>query len=544
MTRNPPTLPRASRMFVFGSYSGALVKGAPEFVRRAVVECGATDIVVGINRVQGRDWRLLHTIEDLQRFCDVCRAWGVRAHLGYWDKPHDDAGMWASLLEIAARCRPHSLEADIEGDQLNDAGVNHRARAEAWDRAGHLDRLAELGVAWSLTVIWFHLRLAAPYIERAQDHILVQILSHRDPQKPATLQDSFAPGFLTRDACHRWRDYTGLTPLVWLCAGYRQDYSGVTPAESVEVQLRAPMGYGHDAVGVFSWPWIDGAAPAERAIRATMLQVAPVRDEAAPVQPPPDLQPSPAPEQPMVFEDLRRLLRNAAGASTSYARVRGAGALAIATELRRVIERRGWRFFDRGALNLNIVGVRGPSRQSGVFDDVICVVYRDAPPDGMGGDEEGLEWVAEVYAASVDPGPRYLASPINPAGCAILKEGQYPGAYRLGWHGPQKISALVQAGGPVTVYRDDDRDRVLSIPPQDATPMEQRGRFGINFHPAGLKLEAVADGPFTGASAGCQVFASREDHDRHWMPVLRRARDLYGNAYTYTLLLAEWLDEE
>lgn len=546
LVKNPPPLPRASRMMLFGSYSRALVKDAAVFVRRAVLETGATDIVVGINKVQGREWKLLHDPADLQAFCSICVAWGVRPHLGYWDKPHDDARMWSDLIDLADLCRPHSIQADIEGDVLHDASVKHGARVAEWRSRGYLDRLDGLGVAWALTVIHFDLDRARPYIDVAQDHILVQVLSHRNPDKPGTLKDAFAPGFLTRDACHRWRGYKGTASLVWLCAGYRQDYSGVTPSESVEVQLRAPMGYGHDQVGVFSWPWIDGDTAAERAIRATMLQAAPVRPDDAPTPlfPPPPT----APDKPLFFEDLERLLMDASGARTSYTQARGLPAQAIVRELRGVIEGRGWAFFDRGALNLNIVGIRGPSRQSGVFDDLICVAYRDAPQDGREGDDEGLEWVVDVYAASTDPGPRFLASPINRHGCAILKEGQYRGAYRIGWHGPQKIRALVQAGGPVTVYRDDDRDDVLDIDPgtgpKGGDPREMRGRFGINFHPAGLRIESIAYGRFKGSSAGCQIFASEDDHRLRWMPLLDRAVRAFSNSFTYTLIKSDWLLEE
>jgi len=60
------------------------------------------------------------------------------------------------------------------------------------------------------------------------------------------------------------------------------------------------------------------------------------------------------------------------------------------------------------------------------------------------------------------------------------------------------------------------------------------GFFGINIH----RATAKTGGKSTRVdrwSAGCQVIASNEDF-AVFMKICRKARDLWGNSFTYTLL--------
>jgi len=145
--------------------------------------------------------------------------------------------------------------------------------------------------------------------------------------------------------------------------------------------------------------------------------------------------------------------------------------------------------FEDGAYNLNLFGIRSKGRNAGKFDDLLGCAYKES---------DGGEWRLAYWPATTDPGVYWLENPMKVAGCAALvADKQYRGAYKLGKHRGQ-YRALVQSG-PVEIYRDDDRDKVLDYDP--STIIE--GRFGINIHKAGRESTVVGKW-----SAGCQVHAT------------------------------------
>lgn len=177
----------------------------------------------------------------------------------------------------------------------------------------------------------------------------------------------------------------------------------------------------------------------------------------------------------------------------------------------------GYIWFDSGEYNLNIVGIRGPSREADSFDDLITCSYI------VGG-----RWRMHVWPATTDPGRHYLENPVNAKGCAILAPGQYCGAYQIGMH-RNKYPALVQKG-KVRVWRDTNRDAVLDW----GEDLGIAGYYGINIHraaPLGLTASPSHH------SAGCQVLSCREEHDA-LMALVRRAAGIWGEKFTYTLINA------
>jgi len=186
-------------------------------------------------------------------------------------------------------------------------------------------------------------------------------------------------------------------------------------------------------------------------------------------------------------------------------------------KLIQVFKEKGYAFFDgRKSYNLNIIGVRSDSPNANTFDDHMLVVYRD----------ESLEWIIDKYVITTDPGKRYLKRPINIKGAAILIPGQYRSTYQIARH-RGKYFALCQKGGPVKVWRDDNKDAIL-----DHDNDVDEGWHGINIHRAhkNLTLESV-----NGYSAGCQVFAAPADF-AYFMAICEVAESIYGNSFTYTLL--------
>lgn len=181
--------------------------------------------------------------------------------------------------------------------------------------------------------------------------------------------------------------------------------------------------------------------------------------------------------------------------------------------LKAACAKKGYAFFERGRLNLNLIGVRHSDYASNGFDDALCCAYMDP---------EGTRRV-EHWPATTDPGRHWLQEEfMNSKGCAVLKPGQYRGAFAEGWHKGQ-YRCLVQVK-PLKVWRDRDRDSRIGEGADD------EGMFGIHIHRAGTSSVQVDRW-----SAGCQVLARRADFDR-MMELYRASAKLYGPRITYTLL--------
>jgi len=180
-----------------------------------------------------------------------------------------------------------------------------------------------------------------------------------------------------------------------------------------------------------------------------------------------------------------------------------------------ILKRKRYKLYKQ-PYQLNIVGVRSSSTTPNSFDDRLYVLFKD----------EHLRWRFMVYKITTDPGTYWLKNPLNVDGTAILKEGQYENAYRLGLHRGQ-YKALVQVK-PVITIRDYDRNASLDF----FNGSEHRGYFGINIHRA-LPIGETKD--VNKWSAGCQVFANAEDFSQ-FMQLCERHRSYYGNYFTYTLI--------
>ena len=188
--------------------------------------------------------------------------------------------------------------------------------------------------------------------------------------------------------------------------------------------------------------------------------------------------------------------------------------------VQQAVERKGYKYFVNGAYNVNIVGIRNSSTNNQVtdkFDDCITLSYK--------GDDG--EWRMHCYKATTDPGKYWTENLMNSSGVAILKPGQYRGAYKIRKH-RRKYYALCQRG-PVTVYRDRNKDDVYDMVEEYA----RRGVYGINIHKAGSWKNGskIVDK----WSAGCQVFSTESDFNE-FMSVMYIARDRWSDSFSYTLL--------
>ena len=181
------------------------------------------------------------------------------------------------------------------------------------------------------------------------------------------------------------------------------------------------------------------------------------------------------------------------------------------------VKAKGYVWFEDAenkGFDVNIVGVRNSDvgqTVTNVFDDRITVSYK-----------ENGQWVYKEWIITTDPGKKGVMEYHNAAGVARLVEGQYRGSHMLGLH-QGKYEALRQKD-KVKVYRDPNRDMKF-----DENKI-QEGVFGINIHKAGADSTYVENW-----SEGCQVFKRAKDFEE-FMAVMRKAKDVHGNSFTYTLI--------
>ena len=189
-------------------------------------------------------------------------------------------------------------------------------------------------------------------------------------------------------------------------------------------------------------------------------------------------------------------------------------------QIEKTIKAKGYKWFENGDYNINIVGVRNSETLNEVtnkFDDHITVSYK----------KEG-EWQFHCFDCTTDPGTHWVENVMNDKGVAILKPGQYRKSHKLRLHGG-KYLALGQQN-PVTVYRDNNRDDKYDL---DESKTDT-GIFGINIHRAS-KYEGKKSTNVDKWSAGCQVIAANDDW-HEFLDICQQAREVWNNNFTYTLI--------
>jgi hypothetical protein len=190
-----------------------------------------------------------------------------------------------------------------------------------------------------------------------------------------------------------------------------------------------------------------------------------------------------------------------------------------ADKIKKAVESKGYKWFEGGDYNLNIVGVRN-SNTNGVvtnkFDDMITLTY-----------EVGDVLKYHEFDATTDPGAHWEKNLLSKDGVAILVPNQYRGSHTIGMH-QGKYEALKQQK-PVKVYRDKNMDGKYDMLAENI----QEGIFGINIHKAGSRIEGSTQ--IDKWSAGCQVLSKESDFNK-LMELAHKASALYGKSFTYTLI--------
>ena len=188
---------------------------------------------------------------------------------------------------------------------------------------------------------------------------------------------------------------------------------------------------------------------------------------------------------------------------------------------------KNYKYFTSDNYDVNIIGIRNSETANQVtnrFDDTMTMSYKD---------EKG-DWHYHEFDCTTDPGTHWVKNLLNPDGVAILKPGQYRGSHKIRLH-QGKYKALCQRK-PLKVYRDGDKDEVYDMVEDNV----KEGIYGINIHRAtarpGKKSRQIDRW-----SAGCQVIASSDDF-KLFMEICNKAKDIWGNSFTYTLLESKDID--
>ena len=188
--------------------------------------------------------------------------------------------------------------------------------------------------------------------------------------------------------------------------------------------------------------------------------------------------------------------------------------------IKQAVLSKGYKWFEKGDYNLNIVGIRNSKTHGKVtntFDDKITVSYN------KNGQPKYFE-----FDATTDPGSHWEKHLLNKKGVAILVPGQYRGSHKVGLH-RGKYKALIQQK-PLKVYRDKNKDGIFDFLEESIN----QGLYGINIHRA-TSRENKKSIKVDKWSAGCQVIASNRDF-KTFMKIVNKAANIYGNTFTYTLI--------
>lgn len=202
------------------------------------------------------------------------------------------------------------------------------------------------------------------------------------------------------------------------------------------------------------------------------------------------------------------------------------------SKLKRAIIQRGFKLFDNGPYDLNVISIRSNVTESDKFDDVLCVIFK----------KSNRMWYGYSYPITTDPGKHWLLNPLNKKGTLILKANeQYLKMFKMGFHGrsgSNPYRAPEQVGSGIYV-RDNNKDSLLDFSLFKNPANWIRGVFKTNIHRASFWKRLFNIGKY---SAGCQVFADPNDFD-HFMELFdKQINNGYGDYLSYTLFTQKYFD--
>ncbi|MDX2304636.1 MAG: hypothetical protein NW226_17640 [Microscillaceae bacterium] len=182
---------------------------------------------------------------------------------------------------------------------------------------------------------------------------------------------------------------------------------------------------------------------------------------------------------------------------------------------KKVILGKGYKFFENGDFNLNMIYVRSENNYTNKYDDWVFCFWK----------EKGV-WQTEIFPCSTKAGKFWTRNFFDGTsdGTAVVVPGQYLQAYEFvdnttNWH---QSPCLLQKGN-IKIWRDGNKDNIIDH------IKTQEGWFGIDLH--------WANGYYVDRwSAGCMVVPLPFYWD--WIDVVRKCAKVWGNRFSVTLLEA------
>lgn len=184
-------------------------------------------------------------------------------------------------------------------------------------------------------------------------------------------------------------------------------------------------------------------------------------------------------------------------------------------KLIRFLKSKNYVVYDK-QFNLNIIGMRNPSKDSGKpsnkFDDKMYVFYKNG----------NNNWVLHSYDITVVPGYN-VGTDIIGNNRAILQLGQYIDQYRLGFHQGKSDHKCLKFATTV-VHRNNNSKKYNYLAPTE------KGSFGINIHRSG---NPQGNNVFNW-SEGCQVFKLYAAWSQ-FIKLCEKQESVGKKTFTYTL---------
>ncbi len=229
--------------------------------------------------------------------------------------------------------------------------------------------------------------------------------------------------------------------------------------------------------------------------------------------------------------------------------------------LNAALKNKKYKWFD----NINLIGIRTTLQIPDVFNDYMCVVWKQkAMPSGLskikmqtwlnanlfyGKDGKPLKLDGDLgtkskfaleqydlmvnndrlktYTITTDPGLYWLNHPMSNLGTAVLIPSQNIDSWALGLHQWKRDhEALVQIAS-VKVYRDNNKNNIAEV-----STTTEAGQFGINIHGSNKTGTTPSIGKW---SAGCQVF-NEWSKKEEFVSICKQFKTELQNKFTYTLI--------
>lgn len=184
-----------------------------------------------------------------------------------------------------------------------------------------------------------------------------------------------------------------------------------------------------------------------------------------------------------------------------------------------IAAKKNYKIFSNNGIfnyNLNIWGFRSNDKDTTHYNDVFIIFYQKL----KGG------WYMMQFEGTTDPSDIILQHPENPLGTAIVVPGQYRGLWSFGFHKNRRDHKALVQFGPITVYRDNNKDSVI-----DTDVKLDTGMFGINMHHGSLNSTDTI-GLW---SAGCQVHKDINRYNNEFIPLIEASVKEGNKTFTYTL---------